>query len=459
MKRMWQEVGKKKRVIVTALGSGIHTGLPPEEIPQGMATDMYNLHSRAFPHLAPRPPRNYSALPPLPQGTLRYFGVCLGNELATVIGTTLYLYEDGEWHSHGTLFTNDTGRVYAVDFMDHAVFADGRECMKFDGTSIKKVGTSGKPTNALFLASHAWHLFTSSDADNYLCYSAVENMDDWTAPGDAGKELIETKRLAFGSALYAFGGHILYFKEDAIFELYGTDPINFSLLPISGDTGCISQESIQEIDGVLYFMGRDGVYRYTGGAAPGRISFPIQKYIENMPQDAKPVGGSDGVRYYLSLPQKKGVYVLLVYDTHQKIWHVEDEVPFFSFARTKDAFYAVTTDGYCFSFNDKNVSEEVIWSYTSRPYLCENSLFQNWHRMFIRTSREINSSCTVSLSPWLSGDGFTPVGKITKSGITQIELPSRFYDAPHLRFRLSGMGNITVSAVEFELRGRERSYY
>lgn len=458
MKRMWQEVGKKKRLILTALGSGIHTGLPPEEIPAGMATDMYNLHTGSYPQLASRPPRKVSMGLNLPRGNFRYFGRCLGDRLACVINQNLYLLEDEQWVDYGVLFSTETGPVYSVDFMGYAVFADGTTCKKFDGTTIKAVGTSASPKNPLFLASNAWHLFTASPLDNYLRYSAVENMDDWTAPGDAGQELIETTHKAYASALCAFGGHILYFKEDAMLELYGTDPSNFSLLPISGDIGCIDQKSIAEINGALYFLGREGVYCYKGGASPSCISFPVLKYIQNMPKDAVIAAGSDGVRYYLSLSQKNGIPVVLVYDTRYGVWCLEDDWPIVAFARTKDGFFGVTKYGLFFSIADPDPNEWVSWSYTSRPYVCENSLLQNWHRMYIRATLKESAYIYVFVSPWLSGEGFTNVGTVTESGVTQIELPTRFYNAPHLRFRLQGEGNATIAAVEFELRGRDRSY-
>ncbi len=457
MKRMWQEIGKKKRLVIENMGGGIHTGLPPTEIPIGLATDMQNLHTGSYPHLRPRPPRSTAAVPALPTGTLRFFGVCVGEKLCAVIGDTLYVLQNRVWKSFGQLFSSTTGRIHATDFMGYTIFADGITCKRFNGEEISAVSKSGSPGPCAFLATNAWHLFAASEKDNYLRYSAVEDMTDWTAPGDAGQELIETAQGAFGSALTSYGGHILYFKKNAIFELYGTDPVNFSLLPISGDIGCAAAATITEVDGRLYFLGRDGVYTYSGGARPTRISFPVQRFIDNAGDLTLAAAGSDGVRYYLALPQVGGKTVVLVYDTRINAWFSEDNVPFFAFARTTEGFFAAAVDGTVYAFGVEG-TETVTWSYTSRPYLCENSLFQNWHRLYIRAEVANGAHYTVAVSPWLSGEGFSTVGEITQSGLVQIELPTRFFGAPHLRFRLSGAGDVTISTLEVELRGRERSY-
>ncbi len=458
MKSFWKDTAEKKRILETKTGGGIHTGLPEAEIPQGLAADMGNLHSCHYPHLSPRPPRNKAAVPPLPEGEVRYFGVIFGTTLAAVIGTKLYTLSDGAWQDRGDIFTKDTGRVYAADFMDYAVFADGDACKKFDGTAISKVGTKGTPENALYLATHAWHLFTASDNDKFLRYSAVETIDDWSAPGDAGQELVETTKEAYAGGLVAYGGHIIYFKKNAMFELYGTDPVNFSLLCLSRDIGCVAQESIQEIGGILYFLGADGLYRYSGGALPKKISFPIRRFIENMDLSAaeKIAAGSDGERYYLALPQKNGERKVLAYDTRIGEWFVEDNAEIFAFASFDGKVYAAETDGTVSVFGDGD--EMVEWYRISGPLIFENSLFQNWHRIYLRAEVENGASFTVSLSPWLDMEYFRTVATVSKSGLTVIEIPPALSDAPQMRIKLAGRGAVKISAIEFELRARKRSY-
>lgn len=458
MKSFWKDVSEKKRYIETKTGGGIHTGLPPEEIPKGLCTEMQNLHSRFFPHLSPRPGRDTTIVPRLPEGEVRYFGVMFGTTLGAVVGSNLYKLSSGQWINCGTLFTKETGRVYGADYMDYAVFADGNECKKFDGKTISAVGKTGKPENALFLATHAWHLFTASDQDKFLRYCAVENIEDWSAPGDAGQELVETTKEAYAGGLTAYGGHVIYFKENAMFELYGTDPVNFSLLCLSRDIGCMAQESILEIGGILYFLGPDGVYRYSGGALPKKISFPVESYIENMDrtQRVKIAAGTDGERYYLTLPQKTGKVQTLVYDTRVEEWFLEDDVPFVAYASYEGRVYAAAEDGTVYAFGGGE--EQVEWYRISGPYIFENSLHQNWHRIYIRAEVEKGAHIVVSLCPWMENDMFRKVGTITKSGVTVLEVPPLMQDAPQMRVKLSGWGDVKVAAMEFECRVRKRSY-
>lgn len=457
-KGLWSALPTKKRQIEVKTGGGLHTGLPPSEIPVGFCTDMKNLHSRAYPHLAPRPPRDKNAVSALPSGEVRFFGTIFGTTLAAVVGNSLYTFVQEAWKKAGTLFQSTKGRVYHADFMDYAVFADGTECKKYDGQSISTVGKSGSPKNAKFLATHAWHLYTASDKDTWLRYSAVESVDDWSAPGDAGQELCETTREAYAGGLTSYGGHILYFKENALFELYGTDPTNFSLLCLSQDIGCISQESITEIGGILYFLGRDGVYRYAGGTLPKKICFPIRKFIENMDYSRKEEisGGTDGTRLYLFLPQKDGEDAVLTYDTSFEEWFREDNTPFIGFASLDNKVYAADKNGVVYLFGEGD--ETVEWERTSAPYYFENSILQNWHRLYIRAHVEDGAKYQVYLSPWSDGEGFILVGTVSESGQAVIEIPRRMKNAPQLRIRLSGQGNVNIAAVEFEGRGVKRSY-
>ncbi len=457
-KGLWNDVPSKKRYIETSVGGGIHLGLPPSEIPAGMATEMQNLHSAVYPHLSPRPPRDTAAISPLPGGEVRYFGTIFGTTLAAVVGRNLYIGKDGSWENAGTLFTADTGRVYEADFMDYAVFADGTECKKYDGTTITSAGIGGAPQNAKFLTTHAWHLFAASDKDKYLRYCAVEDINDWSAPGDAGQELVETTKEAYAGGLVSYGGHVIYFKKNAMFELYGTDPVNFSLLCLSRDIGCVSQASIMEIGGILYFAGRDGIYRYSGGKLPAVISFPIQKYIENLDteREERIAAGSDGERYYIALPQKDGSTHILAYDTRIGEWFEEDTTPLTAFTSLDGRLYAADEGGTIYLFGGGE--EKVCWRRVSRPYTFENSLHQNWHRLFVRAEVEEGAQFTVALSPWTGGEGFRTIATITKSGQTVIDVPPRMQDAPQMRIRLEGEGKVTISALEFELRARKRSY-
>ena len=457
-KGLWKEVPTKRRHTETKTGGGIHTGLPPQEIPAGMATDMENLHSGVYPHLSPRPSRSTGIVGKLPTGEVRYFGRIFGTTLAAVVGRSLYIWKSGAWKSAGVLFTASTGKVYEADFMDFAVFADGNECKKYNGETISAVGQKGNPENARFLATHAWHLFTASDKDKYLRYCAVENIQDWSAPGDAGQELVETTKEAYAGGLVSYGGHIIYFKKNAMFELYGTDPVNFSLLCLSRDIGCVSQNSIVEIGGILYFAGADGIYRYSGGKLPAKISFPIQKYMEAVDagRAEEIAAGSDGERYYLVLPQKDGTSCVLAYDTRVGEWYREDSVPLVSFAAWEGVLYGAAADGTVYAFGQG--TEKVRWYRVSPPYTSGTSLHQNWHRIYIQSQMEEGAYFTVSLSPWAAGEGFRTLATVREGGQAVLDVPPRMQDAPQMRIKIEGEGNVVISAIEFQLRERKRSY-
>jgi hypothetical protein len=77
--------------------------------------------------------------------------------------------------------------------------------------------------------------------------------------------------------LKAYQGLMFIFTEDALWY-YNPDTTEVKRL---ADTGCTSHDSIKEIDGVLYWAGRNGVYRFTGNGMPAIISLPITNWGVN----------------------------------------------------------------------------------------------------------------------------------------------------------------------------------
>ena len=118
-----------------------------------------------------------------------------------------------------------------------------------------------------------------------------------------------------------------------------------SLQIISDSIGCVSQRSICKIRTQLMWLGEKGVYVYDTSSAPVDISLPIKRYIDNADNVSNACAGTDGERYYLSLPQKSNGHILLVYDTRTGFWNVEDDTDIIEFTNVNNELYGVTTDG------------------------------------------------------------------------------------------------------------------
>jgi len=164
------------------------------------------------------------------------------------------------------------------------------------------------------------------------------------------------------TACVSFLGYPVFFKENAVFKVYGSRPGNYEAMR-SAATGVLAgaQKSLAVAGDVLYYLSPAGFMAYSGGM-PSPIGEALQR------QYSAAVGGSDGEKYFVSgsyaspspLPPLKGEVAplsplppppgevaerseagegppgasprpregaateLLVFDARRRLWHRED---------------------------------------------------------------------------------------------------------------------------------------
>lgn len=118
----------------------------------------------------------------------------------------------------------------------------------------------------------------------------------------------------------SFMGYPIFMKENHIYKVYGDKPSNFHVMQ-SADLGTESGSghSFGIANEVLFYLSRAGMVAYTGGL-PQNISavFGPERY-------KNAIGGSDGLKYYVSMEDAAGRRHLFVYDTRYGAWHREDD--------------------------------------------------------------------------------------------------------------------------------------
>ena len=115
----------------------------------------------------------------------------------------------------------------------------------------------------------------------------------------------------------AYSDSLLCFKRNSITVLYGDTPDNFSIGKEIKGTGCIDIRSCEIIDGVLYFLGSDGFYSYSGGW-PQLISNDLNtRYISC-------ISFSFEGKYYAEGLREDGEKEIAVYDTRRGMWLLEE---------------------------------------------------------------------------------------------------------------------------------------
>lgn len=148
------------------------------------------------------------------------------------------------------------------------------------------------------------------------------------------------------TACTKYSNTVLFFKENSMHILRGDKPSNFSLsekeLP-GVRSGC--DRSLQTIDDVLYYVSRDGVYRYDG-AVPQKISDNILQDISDA------VSSKYESKLYISC-KLGGSQKIIVYDPVYRIWDVENEEQF---------KYAAYSDGELHFIDKNNYLTEIAGS-------------------------------------------------------------------------------------------------
>lgn len=125
------------------------------------------------------------------------------------------------------------------------------------------------------------------------------------------------------TACYSYMGYPIFFKENAIYKIHGDRADNFqatSYALLGVQPG--GERSLAVAGETLYYLSRAGICAYNGGV-PTVISEPLGKGTRWI----RAVGGSDGLRYYVSLTRYGGAADatnLYVYDTQMRLWYKED---------------------------------------------------------------------------------------------------------------------------------------
>lgn len=168
------------------------------------------------------------------------------------------------------------------------------------------------------------------DIFNWNVYDGIES-DAWAIePAAAGD---------FTGGI-AYKGYAIPFKEDRIFKVYGYTPSTFKAMG-SASMGIPegSGGSLAVAGEVLFYLSRSGITAYSGG-----IPQPIGEAF-GMERFQNAVGGSDGLKYYVSMQGEDGDWWLYVYDTQKGLWHKEDKLHVTHFTNHDGGLYMLTDTG------------------------------------------------------------------------------------------------------------------
>lgn len=430
------------------LGGGVYTDGTPF-IKEGLARDSRNVSTRMFPALSVRPGIDdvFSAIT-----TPNAFGQRNNQFPHVQDGTTWKRWDGSAWQTVQGSLVSATGKFveFATGTTLYTILANGTNVYSWDGSSAANL--SAAPATKLY-AVHKGRLYALLGKE--LKFSALNLITDWTTVLDAGSITI-TNAKGDGTAITEYADMILVWTEQSFHKLLGTGPFNYELMDISDD-GCISDRSVIESGGVLYFADYGWIKAYTGGK-PVKISHAVKKFIDgiNLTYKAKICAGRNGKYLYWAIPYGADENnLVLEYDTDLKIWNIHG-LSISQFVTIGETCYGISPAGVMYNMESGTTDNgnAISWYYISGAINKNNLKSKTVGSVPVVFDLPVGSTMTLSVSKSIDGDDFVTVQTFEASSVEQrvdVYLDD-IESAEWYRLKFAGTGPATIYYIGDDLR-------
>ena len=237
-------------------------------------------------------------------------------------------------------------------------------------------------------------------------------------------------------------GYPVFFREDAIHKVYGTEPASFQVQT----THCPgvqagSHGSIALVGHVLMYKGREGVYAYDG-SMPSDVSRKL-----GPGKRSGAAAGAVGERYYISMAEEEG-HSLYVFHSGLGLWHREDSLRCSHFCHLNGELYAIDLDSRnilgLLGAGEKE--EEVTWEAELAPFGLEDPQRRHISRMVLGASLEPGARLEC-LARYDEEDRWERLAAVFGTEAGSLRLPLRPRRCDHIRLKLRGAGNARVFSI------------
>lgn len=439
------------------------TTLDPFNAPVGAAVTVKNLSGAngVFPAMVPR--SSFAAVGAGFGAAVKGMGLYLNSELNTVAGGIWRKYNGSAWTnvitglnaSASWSFTNFKGNFSKINLIG----VNGVDpAKKYDGTTVSNL--AGVPAGVIFklIDQHDNRLYASDGKAIYFC--ALRKGEDWTTIDEAGSIQIETNTGEDVTAIKAGMKHLMVFKRNAFFELWGTGPHNYSLQQIS-ETGAVGLNAVTVHKEAAYWINDAGAFTYTGGLPRNDFSLPVIGYFQKMNKAVANIAcvtsTSDSVIFSIPTGSSTVNDTTLEYLPKFGVWHVWQD-----FAPTQWLFWndALTYGDSSGVFKTSGNSSGVSWEWISPPYgVGTFSTHHQWYKLMFLMDMFAGSSTTVYVSS--KAEGNNPADWIqvsTMAGGTnlidrRLILPlQNVANSNFLRVKFSGTGPVKFHEINIQQR-------
>ena len=246
---------------------------------------------------------------------------------------------------------------------------------------------------------------------------------------------------AFTGAAACMGG-VVFFKESCMERIYPAAGGGHQIVtvPCSGVRKG-AERTVAVADGVVYYLGNDGVYAFDGS-----MPVCVSRALGDKRYTGGVAGGESG-RYWLSAVDAVGETELLVYDTQKRLWHRQDNTAAVAFARWNGEMTVLCSDGRLLDTSGTLGTAETGFSWSAESG--DLGLYTPEHKYLSRLELRLKTAAGSTVKAYVCYDGdnvWEQVGGVsgeagqTRGAVLQVR-PRR---CGHLRLKLAGDGPCRV---------------
>ena len=246
---------------------------------------------------------------------------------------------------------------------------------------------------------------------------------------------------AFTGAAACMGG-VVFFKENCMERIYPAAGGGHQIVtvPCSGVRKG-AERTVAVADGVVYYLGNDGVYAFDGS-----MPVCVSRALGDKRYTGGVAGGESG-RYWLSAVDAARETELLVYDTQKRLWHRQDNTAAVAFARWNGEMTVLCSDGRLLDTSGTLGTAETGFSWSAESG--DLGLYTPEHKYLSRLELRLKTAAGSTVKAYVCYDGdnaWEQVGGVsgeagqTRGAVLQVR-PRR---CGHLRLKLAGDGPCRV---------------
>lgn len=406
------------------LNGGENTYFPAFDIDKSESTYSRNLSSRAFPSMTVREGRQNAftaATTPytIGQRDNTYPHIQDGTDWKRWSGTAWVVVQSGLTGAVGKFLEFNT----QVDRF--TILVNGTNKYAWNGTTVTTL-TDAPATNLYTVDDYRLYALMGTE----LKCSALGSITDWSTADDADS-LTLTSAKGTGTALTSYNDVVIAWTEQSMHVLYGNDPYDFYINdPI--DDGCISDRSVIEHRGKLYFLDFGAFKVYTGGK-PKEMSQKIKTYLDdiNLTYKSKCVSGKHGKYIYLSIPYGSTATannLTLEYDAELDVWNPHS-VGYVDFTNIGEHLYGIDSTGALWDVNSGTADQgtAIAWSRITGAWYNGTSKRKVISELYMTIDLPVASTFKIYYSTTVDGDDFALLYTATASATeqnTRVQIPT-----------------------------------